>query len=156
MLNGVKFAYFCRPHLIEEFAREVNKSPFNFAIVEFQPEANSATGKNFFYIPLSKAEKLGWKNEEKEAIKKMLTEIEQKRCKICNNNGCILFIPKSSAPYSKYGPKALEEFIEFGMVYCKEHGLKKIIPTLESNKKKYDEGFYSPYSDSGFYTTTEI
>lgn len=151
---------YCREHLISEFSRFFLSSPFDVLAVELQPQVAETTGEIYYFRPLQKTEDFGgrgkmWPESDKEIIRNLLESIQQRKCKICDQKAQILFVPKELAPFKKYDSPSLD-FIKFGEYFCKEDGLKRILPSLESNPKKFRFGLYIPFISSGLYMTDEV
>lgn len=149
---------FCRQHLIAKYSELFLMSSPNIVIVEFQPKATEFTGVVYGYYPLSELANFGWGKKDKDVIQTLVMKVKSEKCRICEKQSNALFLPKEVAPWKKYGASPNSDFISVGEFLCKEHALKRILPSLQTNPKYFDDGggLYVPCKEDGFQVTTEL
>lgn len=142
-----KIGAFCRQHLIEKYSEFFLKSKFKKVVIEFQP--SSHTGDVYLYYPVAHLDDFSWEKGGKEAIIKLVQSISGKKCKVCDNDAYVFFIPKEAAPIDKYKGNPSLDFHSKGEYYCNNHALKRIIPSIQNNKKEFSEngGLQIPVGD---------
>lgn len=143
LFSDHKIGSFCRNHLIEKYSDLFVKTPFNIVMIEYQPKLGAGY-TTYLYDPLSE---LDWGDQGK--IVELLTKgISDRECSQCGNRANILFIPKEVARFIQ---GADPSFASKGEYLCKEHALKRIIPSFQDAKQSL--ALYLPFKQDGLQAT---
>lgn len=158
LTHGKETFKFCRMHLVDTYSEHFLASPYKMIVVEFMPTTTSSTGAVYGYHPLSEMQKYGWSKKNQEVLEQLIKTIEGNKCFRCSKNASVLFIPKEKAPWERFGPNPSPEYEKLGIYCCREHALERVIPSIRTNPKRFNDGggLYIPYEEDGFQVTTEL
>jgi hypothetical protein len=155
--EGREWVRYCRVHLLEEFARGLEKSPYRMVVYEFQPQATKYTGSVYAYYPVSTLGEFNWPTEEADKLRRILQEIDPSQsCQSCGGNPWqVAYFDGATAPWQR-GSSLSEVGIDRALRLCTRCAALKMGPVLRENPKEFDEGLYLPYQEDGMYATTEM
>jgi len=153
--EGRERVRYCRTHLVEQFVREFEKSPYRMVVYEFQPEA--AGGLVYGYYPVSIFHEFNWSVEDLEKASHILLGIDKSQpCKMCGRNPWqVAYYDRDAAPWQR-DSRVPDIDIDKALALCAPCAALKLSPVLKANPDEYVEGLYLPYRDHGMYATTVI
>ncbi len=155
--EGRERARYCRVHLLEEFARGFEKSPYHIVVYEFQPQATKHTGSVYGYYPVSALGEFNWPVEEADKLRRILQEIDPSQsCQSCGENPWqVAYFGRGTAPWQE-GSSLPDLGIDPALRLCTRCAALQMRQVLRENPKEYEEGLYLPYQEDGMYATTEM
>ena len=155
--EGREWIRYCRLHLIEEFARGFEKSPYRMVVYEFQPEATKHTGLVYGYYPVSALGEFNWPMDETDELRRTLQEIDPSQsCPSCGGKSWrVAYFDCDKAPWQR-GSSLPETGIDQALRLCVRCAVLKMGPVLRENPREYNEGLYLPSREDGMYMTTEM
>jgi hypothetical protein len=147
---GREWVYYCRVHLLEEFARGFEKSSCRMAVYEFQN-----AGIVYGYYPVSTLKEFCWSPEDADILQRVLREIDvSQSCQSCGGNPWqVAYFDRATAPWLGAVP---DIGTDRALRLCTRCAALQMVPVLRENPNEYTEGLYLPYQEDGMYITTDM
>ncbi len=154
---GRQRSRYCRAHLLEEFARAFEKTPYRMVVYEYQPQAAKHTGIVYGYYPLDALREFNWSEEDADRLRRILQEIDASHsCQSCGRSPWqVAYFDSAAAPWQE-GSVLPEVRIDQALRLCTGCAAFKLVPILRENPQEYIEGLFLPFQGDGMYTTTQI
>ncbi|OIO13264.1 hypothetical protein COV53_06820 [Candidatus Gottesmanbacteria bacterium CG11_big_fil_rev_8_21_14_0_20_37_11] len=153
VVEGNQYFYYCRNHLINEFAKKFTSFPYKMVV--FHPEQERKYCCTMYpYFPLEEMKVFHFDKESVEQMRKTINSI-QEICSHCNNKMAqVAYYRKGILHWENSGPK-LSEVISKPQYLCVNCTFSNIEQALRSNKDYYsDNGLLAPYKGNGVFVNT--